>query len=140
MASQSSSYQKPQGNPEYAIYPPESNTFTLRTCSHTVVMQTNSRAWWMFQFSFGFAHITNITIYYRENCTYIYMNIITFFKTYSNLSCMQNAIPGCNIFIVRIIPIEYTCLLNANSCNTSVYIKQRVFKCQGKVMPIYPNI
>lgn len=70
-ALQSSSYQKPRGNAEYAIFPPASNQFTDRTCSQTVTMQNNREAWWMFQFSFGFAHITDIIIYYREGCTYI---------------------------------------------------------------------
>ncbi|VDI43610.1 Hypothetical predicted protein, partial [Mytilus galloprovincialis] len=65
-ASQSSSYQKPKGNAEYAIYPPASNKFTDWTCSQTVYMRENGKAWWMFRFSFGFAHITDITIYYRE--------------------------------------------------------------------------
>ncbi|XP_071169638.1 cell death abnormality protein 1-like [Mytilus edulis] len=65
-ALQSSSYQKPRGNAEYAIFPPASNQFTDRTCSQTVTMQNNREAWWMFQFSVGFAHITDIIIYYRE--------------------------------------------------------------------------
>ncbi|CAC5388875.1 unnamed protein product [Mytilus coruscus] len=51
----------------YAIRPPISNDFSLKICSHTYVdHSSNKPAWWMFKFSFGYAYITNITIYYRE--------------------------------------------------------------------------
>ncbi|XP_052087399.1 uncharacterized protein LOC127724469 [Mytilus californianus] len=65
-ALQSSVFNKPDGNPEYAINPPISNKFTLQTCSHTRPKGDNKPAWWMFQFSFGSAHITDVTIYYKE--------------------------------------------------------------------------
>ncbi|CAC5398621.1 unnamed protein product [Mytilus coruscus] len=53
------------GNPQNAINPPISNTFTFDDCSHTD--PKGRPAWWMFQFSFGIAYIADITIYYREN-------------------------------------------------------------------------
>lgn len=57
------------GEPEYAIYPPISNQFSVSICSHTSF--SNSKpAWWMFEFSFGYAYITEIQIYYREGCKY----------------------------------------------------------------------
>ncbi|CAC5362796.1 unnamed protein product [Mytilus coruscus] len=55
------------GKPEYAIKPPISNRFTLDICSHTYVDRVNRPAWWMFQFSYRYAYITDITIYYRED-------------------------------------------------------------------------
>ncbi|CAG2199741.1 unnamed protein product [Mytilus edulis] len=54
------------GEPENAIYPPITNDFSLDTCFHTSTTDKDERAWWMFQFSFGFAYITDIIIYYRE--------------------------------------------------------------------------
>ncbi|OPL33916.1 hypothetical protein AM593_04499, partial [Mytilus galloprovincialis] len=62
-ASQSSRYVG--STPEGAILPPISNEFTLKTCSTTNV-DGAPKAWWMFQFSFVSAFITDITIYYRE--------------------------------------------------------------------------
>ncbi|CAC5417489.1 MEGF10_11 [Mytilus coruscus] len=63
---QSSSFTNGLGKPEYAIYPPISNSFYLSTCSYTYLTDFTASAWWMFQFSFGPVYITNITIYYRE--------------------------------------------------------------------------
>ncbi|CAG2255732.1 unnamed protein product [Mytilus edulis] len=61
-ATQSSSYLTAPVN---AINPPIANTFSFPYCS---LSQTETTAaWWMFQFSFGTAYITDITIYYREN-------------------------------------------------------------------------
>ncbi|XP_071129453.1 angiopoietin-1 receptor-like [Mytilus edulis] len=62
-ASQSSRYVG--STPEGAILPPISNEFTLKTCSTTNV-DGAPKAWWMFQFSFVSAFITDITIYYRD--------------------------------------------------------------------------
>ncbi|CAC5421893.1 unnamed protein product [Mytilus coruscus] len=50
--------------PQNAIDPPESNDFDFNKCTHTYI--DNKPAWWMFEFSFEFAFITDITIYYRE--------------------------------------------------------------------------
>lgn len=66
-ASQSSRYIR--STPDGAILPPISNRFTLETCSTTNV-DGAPKAWWMFQFSFLSAFITDITIYYREGCKY----------------------------------------------------------------------
>ncbi|VDI27171.1 Hypothetical predicted protein [Mytilus galloprovincialis] len=63
-ATQSSMWSKYYG-PENAIRPPISNKFSEGYCTHTY-FQPNA-AWWMFQFSFGAAYITDIAIYYREN-------------------------------------------------------------------------
>ncbi|VDI32401.1 Hypothetical predicted protein, partial [Mytilus galloprovincialis] len=63
-ATQSSLFDTGKGEPENAIYPPISNHFDVSICSHT--SNTGKEAWWMFQFSFGSAYITDITIYYRE--------------------------------------------------------------------------
>ncbi|XP_071132256.1 uncharacterized protein [Mytilus edulis] len=66
-ATQSTNYRSYNGKPEYAIEPPISNKFALSKCSHTDVGRRGAPAdWWMFQFSFGIAFITDITIYYRE--------------------------------------------------------------------------
>ncbi|VDI36886.1 Hypothetical predicted protein [Mytilus galloprovincialis] len=65
-ATQSSLYEGNAGDPQNAILPPISNDFSLDTCSHTAIGSDPSADWWMFQFSFGFAYITDITIYYRE--------------------------------------------------------------------------
>ncbi|VDH90185.1 Hypothetical predicted protein, partial [Mytilus galloprovincialis] len=54
------------GNPSNAIKPPISNQFTLGICSHTYVSRTNGPAWWRFMFSYTYAYITDIAIYYRE--------------------------------------------------------------------------
>ncbi|CAC5384280.1 unnamed protein product [Mytilus coruscus] len=64
-ATMSSLFLKSGTKPENALNPPKSNNFTLETCSHK--NPEFKPAWWMFQFSFGTAYITNITIYYREN-------------------------------------------------------------------------
>lgn len=72
-ATQSSTY-GPYGKPEYAVNPPISNEFNLHRpyCTHTYPYKlnssVNSSAWWMFNFSFKTAYITDITIYYREGC------------------------------------------------------------------------
>ncbi|CAC5388871.1 Tyrosine-protein phosphatase 2,Tyrosine-protein phosphatase corkscrew,Tyrosine-protein phosphatase non-receptor type 6 [Mytilus coruscus] len=63
-ATQSSLFHVDLGYPENAINPPITNQFTLETCSHT--RDEGAPAWWMFEFSFGSAHITDITIYYRQ--------------------------------------------------------------------------
>ncbi|CAG2199738.1 unnamed protein product [Mytilus edulis] len=65
-ATQSSLYEGKLGDPQNAILPPITNYFTLDTCSHTAIGSDPSADWWMFQFSFGFAYITDIIIYYRE--------------------------------------------------------------------------
>ncbi|XP_063443549.1 multiple epidermal growth factor-like domains protein 10 [Mytilus trossulus] len=57
------------GFPQNAIKPPVSNAFSFDTCSHTGIV-SRTPAWWMFQFSFEFAYITDITIYYRELYAY----------------------------------------------------------------------
>ncbi|VDI11561.1 Hypothetical predicted protein, partial [Mytilus galloprovincialis] len=66
-ASKSSRFIK--STPEGAILPPISNRFTLESCS-TINVDGASKAWWMFQFSFLSAFITDITIYYREGSAY----------------------------------------------------------------------
>ncbi|CAC5377411.1 unnamed protein product [Mytilus coruscus] len=66
-ASQSSMFIR--SSAQGALYPPISNEFSLQTCSTTNV-DGASKAWWMFQFSFGSAFITDITIYYREGFAY----------------------------------------------------------------------
>ncbi|CAC5417490.1 unnamed protein product [Mytilus coruscus] len=63
-AKQSSTYRS--GIPQNAINPPVSNAFSLDICTHTDIGSIKP-AWWMFQFSFGIAYITDITIYYRVN-------------------------------------------------------------------------
>ncbi|XP_052080383.1 uncharacterized protein LOC127718405 isoform X2 [Mytilus californianus] len=73
-ASQSSSYDSndpSKGKPENAVNPPISNKYSLDNCSNTKQSYTGiSEAWWMFEFSFNTAYITDITIYYRENYAY----------------------------------------------------------------------
>ncbi|XP_063418249.1 plexin-B2-like [Mytilus trossulus] len=64
IATQISTYYE-GGQPENAVKPPISNSFSLKNCSHTNII--SEYAWWMFEFSFGTAFITDITIYYREN-------------------------------------------------------------------------
>ncbi|XP_063398426.1 uncharacterized protein LOC134683184 [Mytilus trossulus] len=49
--------------PENAINPPISNTWSETYCTHTDYGQIT--AWWMFNFSFGSAFITDVKIYYR---------------------------------------------------------------------------
>ncbi|XP_063443277.1 plexin-A1-like [Mytilus trossulus] len=69
-ATQSSSYSidENKGRPEYAIKPPISNQYSLDQCSSTKLTGSgNLKVWWMFEFSFDTAYITDITIYYREN-------------------------------------------------------------------------
>lgn len=61
--------------PENAILPTISNAFSLGLCAHTNHGDDPSPDWWMFQFSFEFAYITNITIYYREDCKYSWFQI-----------------------------------------------------------------
>ncbi|VDI50986.1 Hypothetical predicted protein [Mytilus galloprovincialis] len=66
-ATQSSHYKGTFGRPENAIHPPISNKWSGNICTHIIVDRSSTPAdWWMFQFSFGSAYITNITIYYRE--------------------------------------------------------------------------
>ncbi|XP_076072679.1 uncharacterized protein LOC143044511 isoform X2 [Mytilus galloprovincialis] len=62
-ATQISTYSR--GIPQNAIKPPVSNAFSFDICTHTGIV-SRAPAWWMFQFSFGIAYITDITIYYRE--------------------------------------------------------------------------
>ncbi|VDI11984.1 Hypothetical predicted protein [Mytilus galloprovincialis] len=73
-ASQSSPYDFSdisKGKPENAVNSPVSNQFTLTTCSSTKLSDRNiDAAWWMFNFSFNTAYISNVTIYYRENYSY----------------------------------------------------------------------
>ncbi|VDH96050.1 Hypothetical predicted protein [Mytilus galloprovincialis] len=57
------------GIPQNAIKPPVSNAFSFDICTHTGIV-SRTPAWWMFQFSFGTAYITDITIYYREQYAY----------------------------------------------------------------------
>ncbi|CAC5362801.1 unnamed protein product [Mytilus coruscus] len=64
-ATQSSDFGDGKYRPEYAIKPPISNEFNTTICSHTYPQDTP--AWWMFQFSFGSAYVTNINIYYRKD-------------------------------------------------------------------------
>lgn len=57
--------------PENAIQPPISNKFAFENCVHTNSTDYNDKpAWWMLEISFGIAYITNIEIYYREDCKY----------------------------------------------------------------------
>ncbi|CAG2213411.1 unnamed protein product [Mytilus edulis] len=53
------------GLAENAIEPPISNEFDFDKCTHTHLGTTAE--WWMFQFSFKSAFVTDIDIYYREN-------------------------------------------------------------------------
>lgn len=70
-ASQSSIYGSGLGIPQNAINPPISNDWSFEKCStHTHDLVPIERAWWMFNISFGSAYITDVTIYYREACTY----------------------------------------------------------------------
>lgn len=69
-ARQSSSFSNGLGKPEYAIYPPITNNFSLSTCSHAYLTDSTESAWWMFQFSVGPMYITDITIYFRKDCKY----------------------------------------------------------------------
>ncbi|XP_052080748.1 plexin-B2-like isoform X2 [Mytilus californianus] len=67
-ATQSSNNDAIKGKPENAVNPPISNEYSLDKCSHTKEAQSGiNEAWWMFEFSFGTAYITEVTIYYREN-------------------------------------------------------------------------
>ncbi|XP_052071242.1 multiple epidermal growth factor-like domains protein 10 isoform X3 [Mytilus californianus] len=66
-STQSSTYNS--GIPQNAINPPVSNVFSFDICSHTGIF-TRTPAWWMFQFSFGIAYITDITINYRESFSF----------------------------------------------------------------------
>ncbi|XP_076111595.1 uncharacterized protein LOC143079627 [Mytilus galloprovincialis] len=50
--------------PENAINPPISNTWSEKYCTHTGNGQIT--AWWMFNFSFGSAFITDVSIHYRN--------------------------------------------------------------------------
>lgn len=70
-ANQSSRFTSSGGNPEDAILPPISNIVSFNYCSHTDTGRNDS-AWWMFHFSLGSAYITDVTIYYREECKYTY--------------------------------------------------------------------
>ncbi|CAC5381238.1 unnamed protein product [Mytilus coruscus] len=57
-----------KGKPTNAVNPPISNHFSLNICAHTNAnTHFNYSAWCIFQFSYGSAYITDITIYYREN-------------------------------------------------------------------------
>ncbi|VDI05385.1 Hypothetical predicted protein [Mytilus galloprovincialis] len=56
------------GKPQNAIEPPDSNKWSFDKCTHTSYGRT--KAWWMFTFSFGYAYITDIKIYYREHFAY----------------------------------------------------------------------
>ncbi|CAC5377410.1 unnamed protein product [Mytilus coruscus] len=67
-ATQSSLVDDVQGKPHFAIQPPISNAFNLAICSHTAL--SSKPAWWMFQFSFGSAYITEIKVYYRADFAY----------------------------------------------------------------------
>ncbi|XP_063443566.1 uncharacterized protein LOC134724466 [Mytilus trossulus] len=90
-ATQSSSYLTAPVN---AIHPPIANTFSFPYCSLSNIQTT--AAWWMFQFSFGTAYITDIAIYYREN----YAHRMDGFKLYvTNTS----TIPPDVIFAMRIL-------------------------------------
>ncbi|CAG2234282.1 unnamed protein product [Mytilus edulis] len=53
-------------NPQAATLPPITNDYTVGSCS-TTNTDGASIAWWGFQFSFEFAFITDITIYYRKD-------------------------------------------------------------------------
>lgn len=66
VASQSSTVYT--GVAENAINPPISNAWGFDKCTHTVI--GNRPAWWRFKFSMESVYITDITIYYRENCKY----------------------------------------------------------------------
>ncbi|CAG2214263.1 unnamed protein product [Mytilus edulis] len=70
IASQSTVYGGTLSNPNNAILPPISNDFDLNICSHTADGSDPSADWWMFQFSFELAYITDITIYYRTEFAY----------------------------------------------------------------------
>ncbi|XP_052080307.1 uncharacterized protein LOC127718329 [Mytilus californianus] len=55
------------GKPDNAVKPPISNEYNLSICTKSWTDRSNVPAWWMFEFSYGIAYITDITIYYREN-------------------------------------------------------------------------
>ncbi|XP_076075891.1 uncharacterized protein LOC143046657 [Mytilus galloprovincialis] len=54
--------------PKNAIEPPISTEWNFYLCTHTQYEST--QAWWMFQFSYEAAYITDITIYYRQSFAY----------------------------------------------------------------------
>ncbi|VDI38537.1 Hypothetical predicted protein [Mytilus galloprovincialis] len=56
------------GHAQFAIQPPISNAFSMTICTHTNL--SDKPAWWMFQFSFGSAFITEVQIYYRHGAAY----------------------------------------------------------------------
>ncbi|CAC5377409.1 PLXND [Mytilus coruscus] len=67
-ATQSSDDDPIKGKAENAVNPPISNAYSLSYCSNTKNADGGiTEAWWMFEFSFGKAFITDIKIYYREN-------------------------------------------------------------------------
>lgn len=53
-----------------AIEPPISNKFGLGICTHTFLGKPD--AWWMFEFNKETVFITDVIIYYREDCKYMY--------------------------------------------------------------------
>lgn len=64
-----------KGKPENAVYPPISNQYSLDNCSSTgLAVSGISATWWLFKFSLDAAYITDILIYYREDCEY-YLSI-----------------------------------------------------------------
>lgn len=76
-ATQSSDNDPVKGKAENAINPPISNEYSVDNCSSTKLSGSGiQNAWWMFSFSFDTAYITDVTIYYRENCKY-YQSIYT---------------------------------------------------------------
>lgn len=76
-ATQSTSYDSTDsGKPENAVNPPISNEYSLDNCSSTKFATSGiGKAWWMFEFSFGTAYITDITIYYRKDCKFTQINL-----------------------------------------------------------------
>lgn len=64
-ATQSSWLDGGHGHARFAIQPPISNAFSMTICTHTATL-SDQPAWWMFQFSFGSAFITEIQLYYRH--------------------------------------------------------------------------
>ncbi|XP_076115433.1 uncharacterized protein LOC143083098 [Mytilus galloprovincialis] len=68
-ATQSSWLDGGHGHARFAIQPTISNAFSMTICTHTATL-SDQPAWWMFQFSFGSAFITEIQLYYRHGAAY----------------------------------------------------------------------
>ncbi|CAC5360075.1 unnamed protein product [Mytilus coruscus] len=161
-ASQSSSSILGKGVPENAVNPPISNKFSLDICAQKKLSERDcSPAWWMFQFSFGLAYITDITIYYGKN----FAHRMDGFKLYlTNAStippvgylCYEDTDPGypnitqniaCNQLGQYVIyfdtsrsdegsfisgPIVELCYVAINGCNKGAWGRNCADACPSK--------